>query len=109
MIPPRTRSTFWSICLAALGRTRNTQTPSHLVAVATPRGTLAWQLVVPDGQAYEKVVGDGTIVTLVRLKLLQHAPGGEPRVMLTEYGINTWNRFCDRGGHWPDDLIEVLP
>src|SRR5258708_25069731 len=24
LIPPRTRSTFWSICLAALGRTGNT-------------------------------------------------------------------------------------
>ena len=69
---------------------------------------IAWQLVVPDGQPYEKVVGGGTIVTLVRLKLLEHAPAGEPRVTLTEYGISRWNRFCERGGQWPDDLIEVL-
>jgi hypothetical protein len=108
-IPPRTRNTFWSICLAALGRTGRTETPSHLVPVATRRGTLAWQLVVPDRQTYEKTVGDGTVVTLVRLKLLQHAPVGEPRVTLTDYGIRTWNRFCERGGHWPDDLVDMLP
>jgi hypothetical protein len=109
LIPPRTRNTFWSICLAALGRGGNTQTSSHLVPATTARGTLGWQLVVPDGQVYEKSVGNGTIVTLVRLKLLERAPVGELRVTLTDYGINTWNRFCDRGGQWPDDLIEVLP
>jgi hypothetical protein len=108
-IPPRTRNTFWSICLAALGRTGRTETPSHLVPVATRRGTLAWQLVVPDRQTYEKIVGEGTVVTLVRLKLLQHAPVAEPRVTLTDYGIRTWSRFCERGGHWPDDLVDMLP
>ena len=109
LIPPRTRSTFWSICLAALGRTGRTQTASHLVPATTARGTIGWQLVVPDGEGYEKSVGNGTIVTLVRLKLLEPTPVGEPRVTLTDYGINTWNRFCERGGQWPDDLIEVLP
>ena len=109
LIPPRTRNTFWSICLAALGRTGRMETPSHLVPVPTRRGTVAWQLIVPDRQTYEKTIGNGTIITLVRLKLLQHAPAGEPRVTLTAYGIMTWNRFCERGGHWPDDLIDTLP
>jgi hypothetical protein len=107
-IPPRTRNTFWSICLAALGRTGRSETPSYLEPVPTPRGTLAWQLVVPDRQTYEKTVGDGTIVTLVRLGLMVHAADGS-RVTLTDYGISTWNRFCERGGHWPDDLVERLP
>jgi hypothetical protein len=44
-----------------------TETPSYLEPVPTRRGTLAWQLVVPDRRTYEKTVGDGTIVTLIRL------------------------------------------
>jgi len=107
LIPPRTRNTFWSICLAALGRTGTTKTSSYLEPVPTPRGTLAWDLIVPDRQPYEKSVGDGTIVTLVRLRLLQKTDDGS-RATLTDYGIRTWNRFCERGGHWPDDLVEML-
>jgi hypothetical protein len=108
LIPPRTRSTYWSICLAALGREGRTETPSYLEPVPTRRGTLAWQLVVPNRQAYERSVGDGTMVTLVRLGLLE-AADDESRMILTDYGIRTWNRFCERGGHWPDDLVEKLP
>ena len=107
LIPPRTRSTFWSICLAALGREGRTETPSYLESVSTRRGTLAWQLVVPDRRTYDKTVGDGTIVTLVRLGLLEEAD--ETRVIWSDYGIRTWNHFCERGGHWPDDLVEKLP
>ena len=105
LIPPRTRSTFWSICLAALGREGRTHTASYLAPVPTRRGTLAWDLVVADRRTYEKSVGDGTIVTLLRLGLLQKSQDGAC-VTLTEYGIKTWNRFCERGGHWPDDLVE---
>jgi hypothetical protein len=108
LIPPRTRSTFWSICLAALGRDGRTTTSSYLKAVITRRGTPAWDLVVPDRQPYEKSIGDGTIVTLLRLGLIEEA-NEEARVILSEYGIRTWNRFCERGGHWPDDLVEKLP
>jgi hypothetical protein len=108
LIPPRPRSTFWSICLAALGRAGRTETPSYLESAPTRRGTLAWQLVVPDRRTYEKTVGDGTIVTLIRLGLLEDADD-ETRVVLSDYGIRTWNRFCERGGHWPDDLVEKLP
>ena len=108
LIPPRTRSTFWSICLAALGREGRTETPSYLEPTPTPRGTLAWQLVIPDRRTYEKTVGDGTVVTLVRLGLLEEADD-EARMILTDYGIRTWNRFCERGGQWPDDLVEKLP
>jgi hypothetical protein len=50
-------------------------------------------------------VGDGTITTLFRLGLLEYRDD-ETRVILSEYGIRTWNRFCERGGHWPDDLVE---
>jgi hypothetical protein len=64
--------------------------------------------VVPDRRTYDKTVGDGTIVTLVRLGLLEEADD-EKRVILSDYGIRTWNRFCERGGHWPDDLVEKLP
>ncbi|HEY6456284.1 MAG TPA: hypothetical protein VIY90_13510 [Steroidobacteraceae bacterium] len=63
---------------------------------------------MPDRPTYEKRVGDGTIVTLIRLRLLEEAPEHR-RVILSDYGIRTWNRFCDRGGHWPDDLVEKLP
>jgi hypothetical protein len=108
LIPPRTRCTFWSICLAALGREGRTETPSYLESAPTRRGTLAWQLVVPDRRTYEKTVGDGTIVTLIRLGLLEEADDAT-RVVLSDYGIRTWNRFCERGGHWPDDLVEKLP
>ena len=108
LIPPRTRSTFWGICLASLGREGRTDTPSYLEPTPTARGTLGWQIVVPDRRTYEKTVGDGTIVTLLRLGLLQKAVD-ESRVTLTEYGIKTWNRFCERGGYWPDDLVEKLP
>ena len=108
LIPPRTRGTFWSICLAALGREGKTATPSYLEAIPTRGGTLAWQLVVPDRQPYEKRVGDGTITTLFRLGLMDYGDD-ETRVVLTDYGIRTWNRFCERGGQWPDDLVEKLP
>jgi hypothetical protein len=108
LIPARTRSSFWSICLAALGREGRTETTSYLESAPTRRGTLTWQLVVPDRRTYEKSVGDGTIVTLIRLGLLEEADD-ETRVVLSDYGIRTWNRFCERGGHWPDDLVEKLP
>jgi hypothetical protein len=108
LIPARTRSTFWSICLAALGRAGRTTTPSYLKVVTTRAGRLAWQLVVPDRQTYEKQVGDGTITTLFRLGLMDFGDD-EDTVILTDYGIRTWNRFCERGGHWPDDLVEKLP
>ena len=108
LIPPRTRRTFWSICLAALGRDGRTETPAYLDAITTRSGSLAWQLVVPERQIYEKTVGHGTIVTLIRLGLLEEAEDGM-RVILSAYGIGTWNRFRERGGHWPDDLVEKLP
>lgn len=108
LIPARTRHTFWSICLGALGRAGRTTTPSYLKAVTTREGRLAWQLVVPDRQPYEKRVGDGTVTTLFRLELMDFGDD-EDVVVLTDYGIRTWNRFCERGGHWPDDLVEKLP
>ena len=108
LIPPRTRNTFWSICLAALGREGRTTTSSYLESVPVRGGRLAWQLVVPARQPYEKRVGDGTIVTLCRLGLLEEGED-EARVVLSDYGIRTWNRFCERGGYWPDDLVEKLP
>ena len=108
-IPPRTRSTFWSICLAALGRKGLTETSAYLEQETTRRGRVAWRLIVPDGQIYDRVVGDGTIVTMIRLGLLDLATEDESQVALTAFGIRTWNRFCERGGQWPDDLIEKLP
>jgi len=108
MIPPRTRGTFWSICLAALGREGRTATRSYLEKVPARGGKWVWQLVVPERQPYEKRVGDGTITTLFRLGLLEYGED-ETRVILSDYGIKTWNRFCERGGQWPDDLVEKLP
>jgi len=108
MIPPRTRGTFWSICLAALGREGRTATRSYLEQVPTRAGKCVWQLVVPERQPYEKRVGDGTITTLFRLGLLEYGED-ETRVILSDYGIKTWNRFCERGGQWPDDSVEKLP
>jgi hypothetical protein len=96
------------VLLDELGREGRTETPSYLESAPTRRGTLAWQLVVPDRRTYEKSVGDGTMVTLLRLGLLEEADD-ETRVVLSDYGIRTWNHFCQRGGHWPDDLVEMLP
>jgi hypothetical protein len=107
-IPPRTRSTFWSICLAALGRDQRTHTPSYLRMIVKPGGAIAWQLVVPDRMTYDKTVGDGTVVTLLRLRLLDHAVSEDPKVVLTDYGIRTWNRFLERGGQWSEDLVDRL-
>jgi len=56
-IPPRTRGTFWSICLAALGREGRTETPSYLEMILKPGSTVAWQLMVPDRRTYDKSVG----------------------------------------------------
>ena len=108
LIPPRTRGTFWSICLAALGRGGLTSTSSYLEVVPTGAAKWAWQLVVPERKPYHRRVGDGTIVTLCRLGLME-VGDDETRVVLTDYGIRTWNQFCERGGRWPDDLVEKLP
>ena len=108
LIPARTRSTFWSLCLAALGREGRTRTPAYLVPESTRRGTLAWRHIVPDRPSHGRIVGDGAMVTMVRLGLLEASDDGARRV-LADFGIRTWNEFCKRGGHWPDDFVEKLP
>jgi hypothetical protein len=53
-------------------------------------------------------IGNGTIVTLLRLGLLQRS-SDESRVTFTDYGIKTWNRFRERGGQFPEDLVDTFP
>ena len=104
LIPPRPRDAFWTICLVALGR----ETPipekasGHLVAAQMPSGRPGWQLVLRDG--LEKPFGHATILPLLRLGLLDPQYEPDRRLVISELGRATWQRFVERGGQYPEDL-----
>ena len=104
LIPPRPRDAFWTICLFALGReTPITEKASgHLVAVQTPGGRPGWQLVSSNG--FEKPFGHATILPLLRLGLLDPEYEPDGRLVISELGRATWQRFVERGGQYPGDL-----
>lgn len=104
LIPPRPRSAFWGICLFILGKTERTDGSGHLLPVTTERGTPGWQLSVPNHPSYDKVVGEKTIVPLVRLGLLEPADHGPERLLISARGQATWWLFLQRGGQYPEDL-----
>lgn len=93
---------------AELHRTGGTETPSYLIPGAAPYGRIGWQLMVSGRPPDANRIGNGTIVTLLRLGLLQRS-SDESRVTFTDYGIKTWNRFRERGGQFPEDLVDTFP
>jgi len=104
LIPPRPRDAFWTICLFALGReTPITEKASgHLVAVQTPSGRPGWRLVSRNG--FEKPLGHATILPLLKLGLLDPEYEPDRRLVISELGRATWQRFVERGGQFPEDL-----
>lgn len=108
LIPPRPRSAFWSICLFFLGRQDMPKRSGRLVQTITKRGTLGWQLLAIEFENWEKVIGEKTIVPLVRLALLdiRHHQAG-PELHISERGKATWQLFLERGGRFPDDLTAI--
>ncbi len=104
LIPPRPRSAFWSICLFILGKTEQTDGAGHLLPVTTERGTPGWQVTVPSRPLFDKVVGEKTIMPLVRLGLLELAGDRPERLLISARGTATWWLFLQRGGQYPEDL-----
>jgi len=105
LIPPRTRGAFWKICLCIFGRGPATtaKATGYFVCVQTPRGTPGWQLVT--GSRTEGPFRHTTIQPLLRLGLLDsHEEPGGRRLVISELGRLTWQRFVERGGQFPDDL-----
>jgi hypothetical protein len=108
LIPPRPRTAFWSICLFALGREDRPESGAHLVRAITGRGTPGWRLVVPERPDFDdKVIGEKSIMPLLRLGLLETAAGGAERLVLSARGEATWRRFLERGGRYPEDLTLI--
>ena len=107
LIPPRPRSTFWTICLFILGKGERTEGAGHLVPAPTERGTQGWRLICVGGTLEHKSFGDRTIAPLVRLGLLELADRGPERLLISVRGRATWWRFLDRGGQFPEDLTLV--
>jgi hypothetical protein len=106
MIPPRPREGFWSICLTILGADASQSRDGHLAPAITERGTPGWTIVTA-GRSPDRVIGERTIVPLIRLKLLDHAPDPPRHLLLTERGRETWRVFCQRGGRYPEDLTDI--
>jgi len=103
LIPPRPRTTFWSICLFCLGRRDLPQSEAQLVPAITQRGTPGWRLTTSNGRDI-RVIGEKSIIPLVRLGLLTLTNETSPRLLVSDRGQLTWERFLDRGGHYPEDL-----
>jgi hypothetical protein len=109
LIPPRPRTAFWSICLFALGRQADRpETGAHLARTITGRGTPGWRLVLPERPDFaDKVIGERSVLPLIRLGLLEMAAGGAERLLLSARGEATWRKFLERGGHYPEDLTLI--
>jgi len=107
-IPPRPRSTFWTICLWFIGKTdQHLDRGSRLVAGTTARGTAGWTLIRDAARADHDTFGDRTIRPLIHLGLLEASPGANPTLILSTRGRQTWEAFLARGGQFPDDLCDL--
>jgi hypothetical protein len=107
LIPPRPRTAFWSICLFALGREGRPENGAQLLPAMTKRDTRAWRLVIPDRPDWNKQIGEKTIVSLVRLGLLEKVDGKAQHFRLSVCGKATWQRFVKRGGQFSEDLTDI--
>lgn len=63
-------------------------------------------LITPQ-RTHEKVLGDKTIVPLVRLGLLGAADDNPAHLVVSNRGKETWFQFLQRGGRFPDDLTNL--
>lgn len=103
LIPPRPRTAFWSICLFCLGRRDLPQSEAQMVPAVTQRGTPGWRLTTSNDRDI-RIIGEKSIIPLVRLGLLTLTNETSPRLLLSDRGKLTWERFLDRGGRYPEDL-----
>jgi hypothetical protein len=106
LIPPRSRSAFWTICLFVLARDDRPALGGHLVPAITTRGTAGWELVIP-GRSIDRIIGDRTITPLVGLGLIERDPDDLACLVVSGRGQDTWAAFCARGGRYPEDLTEL--
>lgn len=106
LIPPRPRDAFWSICLSILGGDASQSREGHLAPAITERGTPGWAIVTAC-HAPDRVIGDRSVVPLVRLGLLEQSSDTPERLFLTGRGQETWLLFCQRGGRYPEDLTDI--
>jgi hypothetical protein len=106
LIPPRPRDAFWSICLSILGSEASQSRGGQLAPAVTERGTPGW-VIVTARHGPGRVIGERTIVPLVRLGLLDHASEPPEHLLLTKRGQETWLLFCQRGGRYPGDLTDI--
>ncbi len=107
LIPPRPRNAFWSICLFICGRPDLRACGGYLLPTTTGRGTPGWSLFLPERNHYEKELRERTIIPLQRLGLLELAADEPRRLLVSERGKETWRRFLERGGRFPEDLTSI--
>jgi hypothetical protein len=103
LIPPRPRDAFWSICLFCIGRKEHPKGEAKLIAALTGRGTPGWLLTTSEDREI-RIIGDGSVVPLIRLGLLERADDPSPSLIISDLGKMTWRRFLERGGQYPEDL-----
>jgi hypothetical protein len=96
LIAPRPRTAFWSICLFILGKGERADGAGHLLPATAERGTAGWWLIVPSSNLERKLIGEKTIVPLVRLGLLGLAGDWPERLLVSARGRATWWLFLPR-------------
>jgi hypothetical protein len=107
LIPPRPRQAFWRICLAILGDKDCPARPGYFEPARTERETPGWQLTEQGQVRPGDVIGEKSILPLIRLGLLNVDSGAghdDRRLTVTQQGRATWQVFHDRGGRFAEDL-----
>lgn len=82
------------------------QDEGYLVPTVTQRGTAGWQLIVAGKRYDDRPIAERTMVPLARLGLIEAAPDGTRRLIVSKHGQETWRLFNKRGGRFPDDLTD---
>lgn len=110
-IPPKPRSAFWGICLAALGEDQTTTRPGtwHLVFEERRQNSGRWVLY-HDGCATDRTLsewGDRTIRPLITRGLLAWADNCQ--LTLTDLATKTWWAALKSVDTSPIELVGTLP
>ena len=103
LIPPRPRDSFWTICRFCLGRREDPKSGAKLIPALTERGSPGW-LLTTDERRDIKVLAERNIIPLIRLRLLEISNETPASLLISARGKATWERFLERGGHYPEDL-----
>jgi len=103
LIPPRPRDAFWTICLFCVGREEHSKGAARLIPALTARGTPGWLLTTSDDREI-RTIAAATIAPLIRLGLLAQTDDPSSSLIVSDLGKLTWERFLERGGHYPEDL-----